>query len=217
MSEKKFDFSRAGLTPDIADINKPNESGYDQPLVSEQADKLYDEMYKDDLTGAYNSKFLKKRIKEFNFDKEGPLCVAFIDVNNLKQVNDNFGHYEGNELLKNVVNIISNSIRISKGDQIFRVGGDEFVVLLSKLNISEDNTQDKITEVIKEKINNDKDIFNNENPGINVDFAMGFSFVDDKNENLEEAIKIADEKMYQNKVETKQPTNLLDLIDGDGI
>lgn len=84
----------------------------------------------DSLTGTFNSRaFYEKtnleieRSKRFN----RPLSLAYIDLDNFKQVNDDEGHAIGDELLKVVVNTILNNSR--KNDVVARIGGDEFAIL----------------------------------------------------------------------------------------
>lgn len=66
--------------------------------------------------------------KELNLSKIGNinLIVCFVDVDELKTVNDNFGHQEGNKILINMAKILKDSIR--KTDFVIRMGGDEFLV-----------------------------------------------------------------------------------------
>jgi diguanylate cyclase (GGDEF)-like protein len=85
---------------------------------------------KDDLTGILNRRgFLEKAQEELNRAKrfKRPFSLAFIDLDNFKEVNDKFGHKAGDELLKMVAGEIRESIRMT--DQVGRMGGDEFAVL----------------------------------------------------------------------------------------
>lgn len=83
----------------------------------------------DSLTNAYNSRaFYEKIALEIERAKryKRPFSLAYIDLDNFKEVNDTLGHTEGDELLKNIVIVINDNIR--KNDFIGRLGGDEFVV-----------------------------------------------------------------------------------------
>jgi PAS domain S-box-containing protein len=91
--------------------------------------------YKDVLTGLYNRTYFEKEIKHLENLNEIPLSVIMGDVNGLKVINDGFGHIEGDNLLKQIANILSNSCR--KDDIICRIGGDEFCVLLPKTDGNE--------------------------------------------------------------------------------
>tara|TARA_R110002072_G_scaffold172728_4_gene327040 strand:+ start:8883 stop:9749 length:867 start_codon:yes stop_codon:yes gene_type:complete len=84
----------------------------------------------DDLTGILNRRgFLEKAQEELSRAKrfDRAFSLAFIDLDNFKDVNDQFGHQAGDELLKTVAIEIRNNIRST--DQVGRMGGDEFAVL----------------------------------------------------------------------------------------
>lgn len=84
----------------------------------------------DDLTGAFNTRFFYEIIEiELNrFQRQrNPITLAYIDLDDLKAVNDELGHREGDQVLITLVRSIRNWIR--KSDSIARLGGDEFAVL----------------------------------------------------------------------------------------
>lgn len=85
----------------------------------------------DDLTGLHNIRFLREQMARelARAHRSGdPLSILMIDVDDLKEVNDRFGHRAGDKLLKALGQSISSVIRVS--DIVARYGGDEFVVLL---------------------------------------------------------------------------------------
>jgi len=78
----------------------------------------------DDLTGLLNHAALSRRVEQgAAFDG----VVAVCDVDNFKDVNDTYGHLAGDEILRNIGNLLKSSIRHE--DEAFRWGGDEFVIL----------------------------------------------------------------------------------------
>lgn len=86
----------------------------------------------DELTGLYNLRALKEQLPIWL----GPaartgrrMAVMMMDIDGFKEVNDRLGHGTGNELLKEVANLLRFAVRI--GDEPFRFGGDEFVLLLA--------------------------------------------------------------------------------------
>lgn len=86
----------------------------------------------DELTGLYNLRALKEQLPTWL----GPagrtgrtMAVVMMDIDGFKEVNDRLGHGTGNELLKEVANLLRFAVRV--GDEPFRFGGDEFVLLLS--------------------------------------------------------------------------------------
>lgn len=78
----------------------------------------------DGLTGLQNQSALARRIESGG---EYPGVVAVCDMDNFKDINDRFGHLMGDEILRNVGNLLQGSIRHE--DEAFRWGGDEFVIL----------------------------------------------------------------------------------------
>jgi PleD family two-component response regulator len=86
----------------------------------------------DSLTGLYNQRHFYTRLKdEVTRAKrqKHPLSLILLDLDNFKEYNDTYGHLEGDEMLRNVGQIINNSIREGV-DSGYRYGGDEFAILL---------------------------------------------------------------------------------------
>lgn len=106
-------------------------------LIQEKQDisKLWKLAYTDMLTGFSNRLLLDKRLEEYA-SYGGAITLAFIDVNGLKTTNDQYGHIEGDKYLVGVSRILS---EISRGFNIdlFRYGGDEFVMMSTTLNEKE--------------------------------------------------------------------------------
>jgi diguanylate cyclase (GGDEF)-like protein len=86
----------------------------------------------DALTGAFN-----KRYFDETFGKEllraqqtaAPLAIVLFDIDHFKRINDTYGHPAGDAVLKNVASAVAAQLR--EGDALFRVGGEEFALLLS--------------------------------------------------------------------------------------
>lgn len=84
---------------------------------------------RDDLTGLYNRRgfvVLAERALQLAYRAQAPLSVMFLDLDNLKGVNDTLGHDTGSEFLTEVATLLKGSFR--ETDIIGRIGGDEFVV-----------------------------------------------------------------------------------------
>lgn len=86
---------------------------------------------RDEMTGTFNYRYfrdvLKKMIREREKTGE-PLSLLMVDIDNFKQMNDTFGHIEGDKVLKKVSRVIKNNVR--RMDVVTRYGGDEFVIIL---------------------------------------------------------------------------------------
>ena len=102
----------------------------------------------DSLTGIYNREYYKKYIESLNLNKrlnDFPLTVCYMDINGLKEVNDMFGHPEGDELLQIFCSFVSENLR--KTDIFCRIGGDEFLILCPGIsNLDFENIWSRITD-----------------------------------------------------------------------
>ncbi len=139
---------------------------------------------KDPLLGIYNKYILQYSKK----DVKG--SILFIDLDNFKQVNDNFGHKQGDAVLKAVIALIRKGLR-SK-DTIIRYGGDEFVVVLQNTNLE---AAIQIAERIRKLIADNLLRFN-------VTASIGIKEIEEGT-NLEDAIAQADKIMYKAKEKGK--------------
>lgn len=155
--------------------------------------KFYSEY--DSLTRAYNRRAGLQRLSQlFPSDdrRSSTFCLCFIDINGLKAVNDILGHEQGDELIVTVAELIMKTIR--KDDFLIRLGGDEFLIVFNDLEISEGEAI--WSGILKrfENINVTKD-----RPYI---ISVSHGFVDNhhfQQSDMDALIKMADEKMYQEK------------------
>jgi diguanylate cyclase (GGDEF)-like protein/PAS domain S-box-containing protein len=108
---------------------------------AEKALRASEERYKelsqiDSLTGLFNSRHLYDRLlievdRSERYDR--PLSIMVIDCDKFKDVNDTYGHLDGDKVLISLANTMSREMR--KSDSAYRYGGEEFIVLLSETNI----------------------------------------------------------------------------------
>jgi diguanylate cyclase (GGDEF)-like protein len=144
----------------------------------------------DELTGAYNRSFFgqwSKRIYQQALRSGEALSLVYVDLNDLKKLNDTVGHKHGDRLLKKFVNLLYQGTRSS--DVIFRVGGDEFVVLM--WSCTNEQAETKMTKI--------------QARGEKKDVRFSFGVVEvGLVGGVDKAIKLADEKMYMMKKEMKK-------------
>lgn len=95
----------------------------------------------DELTGIFNRRALFKQLDlliRMAQNKNHPLSLILLDIDNFKQYNDTYGHLEGDQVLKSVANILVSSTR--KTEFVARYGGEEFAVILPATNSDEAKT-----------------------------------------------------------------------------
>jgi len=156
---------------------------------------LFDSMH-DVLTGLPNRTLLNDRLVQGIKTckrKKLKLAVVYIDLDKFKPVNDIYGHDVGDIVLKKSSEFIKNSLRDS--DTVSRVGGDEFVVLISEIEKPE------FFSIIAEKLLSifDKDIIVSDEISCNLGCSIGISVYPDDSLFPEELISMADEAMYVSK------------------
>lgn len=116
------------------------------------------------------------------------LAVIFFDLNNLKKVNDEFGHAMGDYIIETLASVIRN--QSNDGRRAYRIGGDEFVMIL-------ENPAKGEAELLIAAIKEELSLLNETGP-VTVSTAAGFAY--GKGSNILEVVKEADEKMYENKL-----------------
>lgn len=145
--------------------------------------------YHDQLTGLYNRRFFEEELSRLDEEGKLPLTIVMADVNGLKLVNDSFGHATGDELLKKVVEVITNGCRTE--DIVARQGGDEFVMLLPKTDICE-------AEQIVKRI---KALASKEKVGsVDISISFGYETKNNKEEKIQDILKKAEDHMYKKKL-----------------
>jgi len=140
---------------------------------------------KDEMTGLNNKRFLETIKARYN-GSDTKIGIIFVDIDDFKHFNDKFGHDIGDEVIKSVATKIKESIRDM--DFGFRYGGDEFVIMV--FNQEKDIVM-KIANRVFEKITSvNDDIFGK------IGVSIGVAIYPDDSKDLDEVIKLADEKLY---------------------
>lgn len=159
---------------------------------------LHEQAIQDPLTGLYNRRFMEESLKqEFaRANRENqPFSVVMLDMDNLKLLNDKYGHVVGDIALKSLSKLLKDHTRIE--DIVCRFGGDEFLVILH--NASEKMASVRLQEWEEQakKIN----IIHEGNP-IQISFSAGIA-VFPTYKNIEELIEAADKALYNIKAKNK--------------
>jgi two-component system, cell cycle response regulator len=151
----------------------------------------------DGLTGLYNIHFFKKQMKTFFAIArryKQTFSLALIDINELKKINDSYGHTAGDCVLKNFSAIAKKVFR--EADIITRYGGDEFTVILPSINKEQ---AVKAVDRLKNEI--DGKTFSCDNSGINISFSISAGIAEYKESFKDEIelFELADSMMYEDK------------------
>ncbi len=150
----------------------------------------------DALTGLQNRLSYNKFVDCFNnSEKIKYAYMISMDLNNLKLINDKYGHLKGDQLISNFAGLLSKEIQKNKNISCFRLGGDEFFAF-----IEEDKSFDVNAWI--ENLKNDFIQTKSNNIEVVPSFAAGVYFYDankDKDRDLEKYFHIADKKMYEDK------------------
>lgn len=136
--------------------------------------------YRDMLTGLYNRNRYIERLEAYKQVQDQQIGAIYIDLNGLKKVNDEQGHRAGDELIVRAAGTIAGIF----AEDAYRVGGDEFVVIL--LDVSREEFARKTEQLRRQMQEN------------GVDASIGGVW-QASTENLEDLLRLADENMYREK------------------
>ena len=136
--------------------------------------------YRDMLTGLYNRNRYIERLEAYKQVQDQQIGAIYIDLNGLKKVNDEQGHRAGDELIVRAAGTIAGIF----AEDAYRVGGDEFVVIL--LDVSREDFARKTEQLRRQMQEN------------SVDASIGGVW-QASTENLEDLLRLADENMYREK------------------
>ena len=143
----------------------------------------------DSLTSLGSRYAYENRLKQIS-EKRLTATIITVDVNNLKNINDELGHAMGDLAIKSVGNYLK--LKIQDSD-VYRIGGDEFIVIFVgkiKEEFFDNLSRILFVEGISEKMD--------------VSFSLGFSYyIPQQYSNLEESLKISDDNMYKEKNSSK--------------
>jgi diguanylate cyclase (GGDEF)-like protein len=173
-------------------------------LNLEQLDELKQQTFVDDLTGLYNSRFLKYAVTNAIVKCKDPgdsFSVLFVDVDHFKSINDKYGHVVGSEFLVAIGRTIKNAIRGI--DPAFRYGGDEFVVILNKIGTK---GAKEIAERIRTHI--ERRVFFIKGQQLRTTVSIGIANYPEHAQEREALLKLADEAMYSAKKSTRNAVHL---------
>lgn len=143
----------------------------------------------DALTGVYNRTYFEAELERLQKGRRFPVSIIMLDIDDLKVINDTYGHAQGDEMLKTVASLIK---EVMRSEEVFaRIGGDEFALLLPR---ADQEAAQQVLARIKTRLNLHASHHGNEH--IKVSIGLGVANLKD---DLSEAFKQADANMYANK------------------
>lgn len=176
-------------------------------FVNRTQERVQEASLRDELTGLHSARgFYLLAEQAFRHSRRAhkPFTVLFIDMDNLKKINDQLGHSVGSTALVEAAKLLTGNFRYA--DIIGRVGGDEFVVA----GQFSTNTMAVVTERLREAVARKNKALGKR---FSISLSMGYAVAESSSrETLQNLIARADEAMYREKRSKKNnPTTLADL------
>lgn len=189
------------METDIVDyLNDLDVLKHDNEDKDRKIGQISKDAYKDALTGVGSKSAYMKRVEEINVEiSNGQLDfgIVMVDMNDLKMINDKYGHKMGDSYLKGCCHIICETFKHSP---VYRIGGDEFVVILTGEDYNDrfNKVNQLKEEYVKSRTNE------NAKPWQKYSASVGMAELAFDDATLEFVFKRADRKMYEDKQKFKQ-------------
>jgi len=153
----------------------------------------------DVLTGIHNRAYFEQIMEKYNKDIDTSIAVILSDLDELKYLNDNFGHKTGDVYIKEYSKLLNQYFK--ENSIVARIGGDEFAVIVLNANLDQvkyhcQNFSDKISE------------YNLNSKGIKIKVSVGYAFSEHSIGNMERLLAKADKNMYRDK-DMRKSENLI--------
>ncbi len=164
-------------------------------LIDRVVFSFRDRAITDGLTGLYNRAFIMETLNNFlkalDRRSEDRYCVAYIDLDGFKRVNDQFGHSRGDKVLIKFSQIMREFFRES--DIVGRVGGDEFLIIFP--HCDKKRVEERL-KLLREKVEKEFFIYG-------LSMSYGVVEIPTERDSIDEVINVADAKMYEMKVRNR--------------
>ena len=172
-------------------------------LEYEQYKRLQLSAVTDPLTGLYNRRlFAESFEKELNRARRHslPLSIVMLDLHRFKEVNDKYGHPRGDEVLRAVATTLQKALRTS--DSAFRIGGDEFALLLPQTDTAQALAISRRVETVFAEVLNPLEL------SVSVTMDHGVGTYPQDGEQADQLVRVADERLYRLKHANHTKTSL---------
>lgn len=164
--------------------------------LGHQAEGFRDMAFHDQMTGLFNRHAFVQHTTSQLFHPAGS-TVIMLDLNDLKKCNDTFGHDVGDRYITSGAKVIEDTF--GECGNIYRMGGDEFCILAQ-------NVEESAVQQMCEKLQRNTEQWNaTSGEEFRMQIACGYmGYVDERDFNIEDTLRHADHKMYENKIAMKQ-------------
>lgn len=178
---------RGGRRRTLADLQQENDD------LRRELEVYRTLAYRDPLTGLWNRRYFEDRLTEelsrVSRAEGRPLSVMFIDVNDLKAINDRHGHAEGDRTIQWVGQFLKAALRAH--DVCCRIGGDEFAVIVPELGVTDcERMLGRLARALARE---------NQTRAVPVGLAFGTATAPEQGRTVETLIDAADAAMYRDK------------------
>lgn len=151
--------------------------------------RLHDSAHRDQLTSLWNYRYFHSKLtKEMRRLKktQSTSCVALIDIDDFKKINDTYGHIAGDEVLRTIAAVLKKNTR--KDDVVVRLGGDEFIIIFPDTNLEYASV---LAERLRKTIANHHECYQ-------ATISIGVLLVQ-ANAEIPDLLQLVDETLYQAK------------------
>ena len=173
-------------------------------MVREAKHEIYRELaFTDIMTGLGNRTAFENKLSELRENRQPGWNILVADMNNLKSINDNFGHARGDEVIIKIGHFLEKCF--GKDNDCYRIGGDEFCVIGNRLSDKEFEESCRQFEALLEK----------ETATVNGGyvFSVAYGYAVTGKDGADECFKEADRRMYARKAEYKRDADHVRIAD----
>ena len=163
-------------------------------MEQKERDFLIKSAYTDELTRLHNRRYCMEYMNKLREERNFKYTVICFDLNNLKTVNDTYGHAKGDVLIRSAAEVIAETFE-SYG-VVARMGGDEFVAVIGTAD------EEKLASLMKEFVQN-IDRKNRVIKDLNMSIAYGYASGSQSDSDIEKVYQAADDRMYEKKKQMK--------------
>jgi diguanylate cyclase len=166
--------------------------------LEQELEQVSEQVREDQLTGTLNRRGLDDTMQREiarSQRKHTPLCVAILDLDNFKKLNDTYGHQAGDDALVHLANVVKKTLRPT--DTVARFGGEEFVIVFA-----ETDARQAVEAMRRLQRELTKRFFLHDNERLLITFSAGVAALK-PNESQEAVLARADKAMYQAKLQGK--------------